>query len=72
MLLHQGPEAPGVDYRAGPHPVATVELVEQVGLRFTSTVIGAPVSAIHIGMPVELTWIERDGAPFPAFQPAGR
>jgi uncharacterized OB-fold protein len=71
ILLHQGPEAPGVDYAAGPHPVATVELVEQVGLRFTSTVIGAPVADIHIGMPVELTWIERDGVPFPVFQPAG-
>ena len=56
---------------AGPHPVATVELVEQVGPRYTSTVIGVPVGEIHIGMPVELTWIERDGVPFPVFQPAG-
>jgi uncharacterized protein len=71
MLLHQGPEAPGVDYAAGPHPVATVELVEQVGLRYTTTIIGIPAGDIRIGMPVELTWIERDGVPFPVFQPAG-
>ena len=69
MLLHQGPPAPGVDYSAGPHPVATVELVEQNALRFTSTVVGCPVEEVAIGMPVELTWIERDGVPFPAFRP---
>jgi uncharacterized OB-fold protein len=69
ILLHQGPPAPGVDYAAGPHPVATVELAEQEGLRFTSTVVGCPARDVHIGMPVELTWTERDGAPFPVFQP---
>ncbi len=72
ILLHQGPPAPGVDYAAGPHPVATVELAEQEGLRFTSTVVGCPAREVQIGMPVELTWIERDGAPFPVFQPRDR
>jgi uncharacterized OB-fold protein len=71
ILLHQGPPAPGVDYASGPHPVATVELVEQEGLRFTSTVVGCPPREVYIGMPVELTWIERDGIPFPVFRPAG-
>ena len=70
MLLHQGPPAPGVDYSVGPHPVATVELVEQPALRLTSTVVGCPVEDIAIGMAVELTWIDRDGVPFPAFRPA--
>ena len=70
MLLHQGPPAPGVDYSAGPHPVATVELVEQPALRLTSTVVDCAIDDIAIGMPVELTWIERDGVPFPAFRPA--
>jgi uncharacterized OB-fold protein len=69
MLLHQGPPAPGVDYSAGPHPVATVELIEQDALRLTSTIIDCPVREITIGMPVELAWIERDGAPFPVFRP---
>lgn len=67
IFLHQGPPADGVDYTAGPHPVVTVELEEQWGLRFTSTVVGADNNRIVIGAPVELTWIERDGRPFPAF-----
>jgi uncharacterized OB-fold protein len=70
MLLHQGPPAPGVDYSVGPHPVATVELAEQTALRLTTTIIDCPVDDITIGMPVELAWIERDGAPFPVFRPA--
>jgi uncharacterized OB-fold protein len=71
ILLHQGPPAPGVDYASGPHPVATVELVEQEGLRVTSTVVGCAPRDVYIGMPVELTWIERDGIPFPVFRPSG-
>jgi uncharacterized protein len=70
MLLHQGPPAPGVDYSAGPHPVVTVELEEQQGLRLTSTVVGAAAGGLAIGMPVQLIWTERDGAPFPVFEPA--
>ena len=69
MLLHQGPPAPGVDYSAGPHPVATVELDEQSALRLTTTIIDCPVDDIAIGQSVELAWIERDGAPFPVFRP---
>lgn len=69
ILLHQGPTAPDFDYADGPHPVAAVELVEQAGLRFTSTVINCPATDVAVGMPVELTWIERYGAPFPVFQP---
>ncbi|MCU1457919.1 MAG: hypothetical protein JWL73_2011 [Actinomycetia bacterium] len=68
IFLHQGPPAPGVDYSAGPHPVVTVELEEQTGLRFTSTVVDAGNVAIVIGTPVELSWIERDGRPFPVFR----
>jgi uncharacterized OB-fold protein len=70
MLLHQGPPAPGVDYSAGPYPVVTVELEEQEALRYTSTVIGCDPADVAIGMPVQLTWIERHGAPFPVFEPA--
>lgn len=68
IFLYQGPPADGVDYQAAPHPVVTVELEEQEGLRFTSTVVGASNDDIVIGAPVELTWIERDGRPFPAFK----
>lgn len=69
MRLHQGPPAPGVDYST-PYPVVTVELAEQPGLRYTSTVVGCPPEQVHIGMPVQLAWIERHGAPFPVFAPA--
>jgi len=72
MLLHQGPAAPDVDYASGPYPVATVELCEQEGLRFTSTVRNCAVDKLAIGMPVELAWIDRYGAPFPVFQPSAR
>lgn len=67
IFLHQGPPAPGVDYST-PYPVATVELDEQPGLRFTATVVGAENEAIQIGTRVRLTWIDRQGCPVPAFE----
>jgi uncharacterized OB-fold protein len=68
--LRQGPATEGVDYAQAPHPVVTVELEEQEGLRFTGTIVGCAREVIQIGMPVELTWIERNGSPYPAFRPA--
>ena len=70
IRLHQGPPLDGVDYAASPHPVAVVELEEQPALRITSTIVNCDPARIDIGMPVEVTWIDRDGVPFPAFQPA--
>jgi uncharacterized protein len=70
IQLHQGPAAEGVDYTKGPHPVVTVELEEQKGLRFTGTIVDTALADVRIGMPVELTWIERSGCPYPAFRPA--
>jgi uncharacterized OB-fold protein len=67
IRLHQGPEMEGVDYSGG-WPVATIELEEQPGLRYTSTVVDADRSSLQIGAPVELTWIERAGEPYPAFR----
>jgi uncharacterized OB-fold protein len=67
IFLHQGPPAPGVDYST-PYPVVTVELEEQAGLRFTSTVVGAANDDIVIGAPVTLDWIDREGVPVPAFR----
>jgi len=69
--LHQGPPAAGIDYST-PHPVAAVELDEQAGLRYTSTVINHSPGELRIGLRVQLTWIERDGAPYPAFEPASK
>jgi uncharacterized OB-fold protein len=67
IFLHQGPPAPGVDYST-PYPVVTVELEEQPGLRFTSTVVGAANDDIMIGAPVTLDWLDRDGVPVPVFR----
>ena len=67
IFLHQGPPAPGVDYKV-PYPVVTVELDEQPGLRFTSTVVGTDNDAIRIGKRVRLKWIDRAGAPVPVFE----
>jgi uncharacterized OB-fold protein len=68
ILVHQGATAPGVDYSNGPHPVATVELVEQLGLRFTSTVVGCAPGDLRIGQSVSLAWSDRGGAPYPVFR----
>lgn len=67
-VLHTG-WARDVDYSTG-HPVAVIELVEQPGLRITTTIVDCPKEDIRIDMPVELTWIERAGHPIPAFRPA--
>jgi uncharacterized OB-fold protein len=67
IFLHQGPQVEGVDY-SSPYPVVTVELDEQKGLRFTATVTGAEQASISIGSRVRLDWIERAGAPVPAFR----
>ena len=70
IFLHQGPPAEGVDYTT-PYPVVTVELDEQEGLRYSSTVVGASNEEIVIGARVQLDWIERGGAPLPVFRLAG-
>ena len=67
ILLHQGPPARDVSYST-PWPLAAVELDEQPGLRFVSTVVDCPPEQLRVGLPVELTWIERDGAPWYAFR----
>ncbi len=67
IFLHQGPPAEGVDYSV-PHPVVTVELDEQPGLRVSSTVIESPNDEITIGRRVTLGWIERSGSPIPVFR----
>lgn len=68
IFLHLGSPVSGVDYAAG-HPVATVEFDDPAGLRFTATLVDCERDEMKIGLPVELTWIERDGRPVPAFRP---
>jgi uncharacterized OB-fold protein len=64
-FLEQGADRP-------PHPVATVELDDQVGLRYTAT-MDRPLkpSDVRIGDRVELTWGDRDGTILPAFRLKG-
>jgi uncharacterized OB-fold protein len=69
-LLHQGPPSPGVEY--SPWPLAAIELAEQPGLRVVATIVDCLPADIRVGQPVELTWITRDDAPWPAFRPADR
>ena len=49
----------------------TVELDEQPGLRYSSTVVGSPKEEIQIGRRVELDWIMRGSTPLPVFRLAG-
>ena len=70
IFLHQGPPADGVDYTT-PYPVATVELDEQPGLRFTATIVGSPNKDITLDQRVKLAWIERAGVPTPVFELTG-
>jgi uncharacterized protein len=67
IFLHRGPPADGVSYDP-PYPVATVELDEQPGLRFTATVIDAPNDQIRIDRRVRLDWIDRGDVPVPVFR----
>lgn len=65
-MLHQGAPAPGVRYDP-PYPVVSVELDEQPGLRFTSTVVDTDPAVIGIGARVHLAWRTVDRAPMPVF-----
>lgn len=69
IFLHQGPPAAGVDY-ATPYPVATIELDDQLGLRFSATIVGTANENLRIGQRVTLDWIDRGGVPVPAFRVA--
>jgi uncharacterized OB-fold protein len=53
-----------------PIPVAAVELAEQTGLRYLSSIVGCPVHKLRYDMPLQLTWIDQDGIMVPAFEPA--
>jgi uncharacterized OB-fold protein len=68
-LLHGGRPLAGVDYHRG-YPIAVIELAEQEGLRVTATIVGCEPEELRTGMSVRLTWRERDGEPFPAFEPS--
>ena len=68
-VQYLGPAEDVVDYTAG-YTLVTAELVEQEGLRITAPLVNRGDAGLEIGMAVRLTWIERDGHPLPAFEPA--
>ncbi len=65
--IHQGPNV--IDGR--PYPIIAVELDEQEGLRITATIVAVDTDAEVLGARVQLTWIERQGVPLPAFTIVG-
>lgn len=67
-FLHQGPPAPGVAY-ATPYPLAAVLLDGVDGLRVSGTIVGVAKDDIAIGLRVKLAWVEREGIPYPVFEP---
>jgi uncharacterized OB-fold protein len=52
-----------------PYVIAIVDLPEQEGLRLTTNIVGAPPERLRIGMPVRVTFAERDGVHLPLFEP---
>jgi uncharacterized protein len=51
---------------------AAVELAEQNGLRYLAPVVNCPRRELVLDLPVQLTWMEREGHRMPAFEPASR
>jgi uncharacterized OB-fold protein len=52
-----------------PIVAAAVELEERKGLRYLARIVNCDMAAIGPESPVSLTWIEEDGATWPAFEP---
>lgn len=51
-----------------PYVVAIVELDEQPGLRFVTNVVGCPVTDVHIGLRVRVTFEHIDDVWLPLFE----
>lgn len=66
--VNHHPWIPGFD---PPYVVAIVELPEQVGLRLTTNLVGIEPDDVEVGMPVRVTFEEREDAWLPLFEPTG-
>jgi uncharacterized OB-fold protein len=53
-----------------PYSLALIELAEQPGLRLLTNIVDCPNEALYTGMPVEVTFEDRDGYTVPQFRPA--
>jgi uncharacterized OB-fold protein len=67
-ILHAGPDLPGIDYDQG-HVVGMVALAEDPQLRIFTSLVNVARDALANGMHLQLTWVEREGIPVPAFEP---
>jgi len=52
-----------------PYVIAEVELVEQSGLRLLTNIVGCPIDAVSIGLPVEVVFAQSDDVFIPLFRP---
>ena len=53
-----------------PYSLAIIELEEQRGLRMVTNIVDCPNDALYVGMPVEVTFEDREGYTLPQFRPA--
>ncbi len=53
-----------------PYSLALIELAEQAGLRVVANIVDCPHDDLTVGMPVEVTFEDRDGYTLPQFRPA--
>jgi uncharacterized OB-fold protein len=64
-VVNHHPQVPAFDY---PLPVGLIELEE--GTRLVANLVGVEPGDVHVGMPVEVEWIEPDpDLTLPAFHP---
>lgn len=64
--INEHPWYPGQEL---PYVVAIVDFPEQAGLRLTTNIVGCPPERMRIGLPVRVTFAERDGVHLPLFEP---
>lgn len=53
-----------------PYAIVVITFPEQDGLRLTSNVVGCTPEDVHVGMPVQVVFEQRDDVWFPLFEPA--
>jgi uncharacterized OB-fold protein len=66
LTINRQPWVPGLEV---PFVLAVVELEEQSGLRLVTNIVDCAPEDVAIGMPVEVTFVERGEAFIPIFRP---
>lgn len=54
----------------GADVLVAVALVEQPDVRISAPLVQCTLDEVALGMEVEVTWLDHDGQPYPAFRPA--